>query len=228
MKTGRKCFDWTEERLDLLRTNYPKMTAWELAELIGCSERTIGRMATSLGLEKDEIDPSHLRMFDVIREQIHTRSNMEIARTLHVTEKTIRRTAKKFGLKRTKEEESAIRSRIRKEIVRHARIMGMYDEKCHIHLLTLTDPKIIKHHRAVIVIRSRMRQLGYIVDREGYTLYYDESQKRYPIKERHALELGLKIEPYIEEDDYEDEDNCQENNINIITTSNSLSNGIYR
>jgi hypothetical protein len=46
-------FDWTEEQLAYLREHYPTGTAFDIAEVIGCSETTVRLKAHALGIQKD-------------------------------------------------------------------------------------------------------------------------------------------------------------------------------
>ena len=45
--------EWTEERLQYLREHYPKGTAQEIADVVGCSDTTVNVKARELGIKKD-------------------------------------------------------------------------------------------------------------------------------------------------------------------------------
>ena len=45
--------DWTEEKLQYLREHYPKGTAQEIADVVGCSDTTVNVKARELGIKKD-------------------------------------------------------------------------------------------------------------------------------------------------------------------------------
>lgn len=46
-------FDWTEEQIAYLREHYPTGTAYDIAQVIGCSESTVAKKARLLGIRKD-------------------------------------------------------------------------------------------------------------------------------------------------------------------------------
>ena len=46
-------FDWTEERLDILRRLYPTTPAVDLVDMIGCTDSTIHKKARELGIKRD-------------------------------------------------------------------------------------------------------------------------------------------------------------------------------
>lgn len=44
--------EWTEEKLQYLREHYPKGTAQDIADVIGCSDTTVNVKARALGIKK--------------------------------------------------------------------------------------------------------------------------------------------------------------------------------
>ena len=48
-----KRFDWTEDKLDILRRLYPTTPAVDLVDMIGCTDSTIHKKARELGIKRD-------------------------------------------------------------------------------------------------------------------------------------------------------------------------------
>ena len=46
-------FVWTEEKLDILRRQYPTTPAVDLMDILGCSDSTIHAKARSLGIKRN-------------------------------------------------------------------------------------------------------------------------------------------------------------------------------
>ena len=49
----RRKYDWTEEKIAFLREHYPTGTAFDIAQVMGCSETTVRLKARELGIGKD-------------------------------------------------------------------------------------------------------------------------------------------------------------------------------
>ena len=48
-----KRFDWTDEKLAILRRLYPTTPAVDLVDIIGCTDSTIHKKARELGIKRD-------------------------------------------------------------------------------------------------------------------------------------------------------------------------------
>ena len=48
-----KRFDWTDEKLAILRRLYPTTPAVDLVDMIGCTDSTIHKKARELGIKRD-------------------------------------------------------------------------------------------------------------------------------------------------------------------------------
>ena len=64
MNPNRPQIVWTEQRLTLLRTYYPTMFNDALARWIGCSQRTLERKASELGIKKVD-NFNEVRAYDI-------------------------------------------------------------------------------------------------------------------------------------------------------------------
>ena len=198
MKTGRKCFNWTEERLEILRTNYPNKKNGEVAKMIGTSERTLVRKAVELGLEKETTDEIHQHYQEVIKAEFYTQSSAVIAEELKTSVWTVRRIARKMGLKRNKKEDHEVRSQARFHFldkVRYWNAIGVEQEMTEVKILPKFSKEGADRHRSRINLRCKLRNNGYVVDWDSQEIYYPEGMKRHPIQERHGMALGLSFSP---------------------------------
>lgn len=105
---GRKNF-WTEDKIRLLKENYPSMMVNELTALLGCCPSTIYLKAKELGLVKNE-------EYHKKRGAIQTAVNLRDGRSVHPYT---------YGHPHTKESKRKI-SEARKELFRKERIRATY------------------------------------------------------------------------------------------------------
>lgn len=198
MKTGRKSFNWTEERLELLRTNYPNKKNGEVAKMIGTSERTLVRKAVELGLEKETVDEKHQQYREVIKAKFHTQSCTVIAEELKISVWTVRRIAKEMGLQRSKEEDHIVRSQARFHFldkVKYWNAIGIEQDMTEVKLLPKFSKEGEERHKSRINLRCKLRNNGYIIDWDSREIFYPEGMKRHPIQEKHGTALGLSFSP---------------------------------
>ena len=198
MKTGRKRFDWTEERVELLRANYPNKKTGVVAKMIGTSERTVVRKATELGLQKESVDEIHQQYQDVIKAKFYTHSCTEIADGLNISKWTVRRIARGMGLHRNKEEDHVVRSQARHHFldkVKYWNAIGVEEQMTEVKLLPKFSKEGAERHRSRINLRCKLRNNGYVIDWDSHEIYYPEGMKRHPIQERHGAALGLSFSP---------------------------------
>ena len=118
MSTGKK-IEWTDERIETLRKYYQVEPNNKVAERLGISSRTLVRKAKELQLYKPQAITKSADLEDLVRELYHDHSLNEIGEIAHTSWRTIMRIAKNLGLTRTKEEDSLMRSRIRKKIIKY-------------------------------------------------------------------------------------------------------------
>ena len=181
--------EWTEERIMTLRQYYEKESNERVAERLGISSRTLVRKAKELNLYKQKAVTKSTGLDDTVRELYHDYSLHEIGEQTNTSWRTIQRIAKRLGLSRTKEEESLIRSRTRKKLLKseRARICFGLEQRTNIKLVS--NPPRIR-------LRIKLKQAGYIVLRDSKTIYYPLGLKRHPIREENGRRLGLDFAPW--------------------------------
>ena len=180
--------DWTDERLQMLCQYYPTESNERVALRLGISSRTIARKANELNLHKQIFSKSKL-IEDSVKELYSTYSLKEIAKKTNVSWRTVHRVAKKMELCRTPEEESRMRSRIRRKIIKseRGRVAFGLDQRTHIKL-------VCNHER--IRLRTKLKSVGYIVFKGNNTIYYPLELKRHPIREQNGRKVGLSFAPW--------------------------------
>ena len=184
-----EAIEWTEERLDYLRQNYQTETNEQLAEHFGISMRTVRRKAKKLGLTKREPVSKTKQLEELVRDMYPDHSLNEIAAEANTSWRTIRRMAFQMGLTRTPEEESRMRARIRKDLIRSERrriIFGL-EQRTNIKLVC---------NRERIQLRGKLKDAGYMVFRGNNTIYYPLDLKRHPVREEHGRKVGLRFAPW--------------------------------
>ena len=188
MATQKK-IDWTDERIETLRKYYQVEPNNKVAERLGISSRTLVRKAKELQLYKPQAITKSADLEDLVRELYHDHSLNEIGEIAHTSWRTIMRIAKNLGLTRTKEEDSQMRSRIRKKIIKkeRARVTFGLDQKTNIKVVC-SLPRIR--------LRTKLKRDGYIVFRDNKTIYYPPELKRHLIREENGRKLGLEFAPW--------------------------------
>lgn len=188
MQRGKKTI-WTEERIETLRQRYSKESNENLAKRLGISPRTLVREAKELGIYKPTPVTKTTDIDVVVKELYSTHSQREIAEMTHTSCSTIKRMVNDLGLKHTKEEDSQIRSRLRKKLIRseRARITFGLEQKTNIKLVS--NPSRIR-------LRTKLKSDGYIVMRDCMTIYYPPELKRHLTREENGRKLGLDFAPW--------------------------------
>ena len=168
---------------------YPNEKISRIAEIMGMSEATVKRMARQLGLKK----PSRYRNMsqsqkDIIISSFYKCSLSEIVSKTGCSRKNIMMFAREQGLKRTKEQNRAIMSRIRSEIIKKERRRVLFG------LDPITNIKVVTN-RAKIHMRHWFKRAGYIVERCSSIIFYHSGVVRNLRQEMAAYKLGLRFEP---------------------------------
>ncbi len=112
--------NWTDEMIALLKELYPNETIEKVASLLGGGKTSVKNKATELGLEKG-IKREWLEKVEEVRKLNSTHSISEIADKVGISERTVSRIRSYLNLSKNKEEDKAMRSRIRNEILQRER-----------------------------------------------------------------------------------------------------------
>lgn len=128
------------------------------------------------------------QLIDAVRDMMEQYSNNEIAARLEISVATVRRVLSNYNLSRTREQESTIRSRLRKELIiaERRRVLFGREQKTNIKVFT---------NRERNVLRSNLRRCGYIVIRNDMTVYYNSSTRRNETFEERGKKVGLSFAP---------------------------------
>lgn len=177
--------NWTDEMVALLKELYPNETIEKVAYLLGVGKTSVKNKAVELGLEKG-IKREWLEKVDEVRKLNSTHSISEIAKTLGISERTVSRIKAYLNLSKDKEEERAMRSRIRNEMIQRERRRMIFG------LNPITKIKIVTNKKK-IELRHKLKKMGCLVDRGGNTVYYSEDNG---LQEHHfaaGKKLGLHL-----------------------------------
>lgn len=178
---------WTEKTVAMLKELYPVETNAQTSNLTGMSVTAVKTMARKLGLSKEPVEENVEWIKHVLR-HFHNRSFGEMAAELGVTKTTIHRIASKLGLKRTREENASVNSRVRCEMIRRERRRAIFG------LEPVTNIKVFTN-RPRILLRAKLKAVGYIVGKERNILYYTGNLKRRIQMEARGVKLGLHFFP---------------------------------
>lgn len=158
--------NWTDEMIALLKELYPNETIGKVASLLGVGRTSVKNKATELGLEKG-IKREWLEKVEEVRKLNSTLSLSEIADKVGVSERTVSRIKAYLNISKNKEEEKAMRSRIRNEILQRERRRMIFG------LDPITKIKIVTNKKK-IELRHRFKKMGCQVSRGANTVYYTE------------------------------------------------------
>lgn len=156
--------NWTDEMIALLKELYPNETIGKVASLLGVGRTSVKNKATELGLEKG-IKREWLEKVEEVRKLNSTLSLSEIADKVGVSERTVSRIKAYLNISKNKEEEKAMRSRIRNEILQRERRRMIFG------LDPITKIKIVTNKKK-IELRHRFKKMGCQVSRGANTVYY--------------------------------------------------------
>lgn len=126
---------------------------------------------------------------DRVIEMANGYSIREIAEELKVSTSTVNRIIKAHGIERSKEDESTMRSRIRKNLVRAERRRALFgfDQRTNIKIFT---------NRECAKLKYCLKRRKYIfLHRGDKTAYFDAGTVRHDGYEKKGVKLGLKFQP---------------------------------
>ena len=130
-------------------------------------------------ISKDKIEQTSILM--------KNHSNSEIAARLDISVTTVKRIIKDNKFQRTQDEQRAIRSRLRKELIRAEWRRSIYglDQKTGLKVFTNRERNSLKYC---------LKRLNYrFFSRGDISAYYDERTKRNPAYEERGRKLGIKF-----------------------------------
>ncbi len=179
--------NWTDEMIALLKELYPNETIEKVASLLGVGKTSVKNKATELGLEKG-IKREWLEKVEEVRKLNSTHSISEIADKVGISERTVSRIKAYLNLSKNKEEDKAMRSRIRNELLQRERRRMVFG------LTPLTKIKIVTNKKK-IELRHKLKKMGCEVSRGANIIYYPED---ICLREDHftaSKRLGLHLMP---------------------------------
>lgn len=176
---------WNKSNTEILVQLYPSYTNAALSQLMGIEISSIRYKAYTLGLRKDaELKNKHI--INRLKADFKDKTLDELGRELKVNRKTICAWAKKLGLQRTKEDKSRILSRIRSELVHREKVRLCFG------LPSKTKIKVVTN-RSKIVLRSKLKKVGYIIGQTKNDISILSSTKRNLSWESKGVKLGLRF-----------------------------------
>lgn len=179
--------NWTEEMIATLKELYPSETVVKVASILGIGKTSVKKKAVELGLEKG-IRREWIEKADEVRRLSSTHSISEIAVKVGMSERSVSRIKAYLNIRKNREEEKAMRSRIRNEILQRERRRLIFG------LDPLTKIKIVTNKKK-IELRHKLKKMGCEVSRGSNTVYYTEDSG---LREDHFVEgkkLGLHLMP---------------------------------
>jgi len=179
--------NWTDEMIALLKELYPNETIEKVASLLGVGKTSVKNKATELGLEKG-IKREWLEKVEEVRKLNSTHSISEIADKVGISERTVSRINAYLNLSKNKEEDKAMRSRIRNELLQRERRRMVFG------LNPLTKIKIVTNKKK-IELRHKLKKMGCEVSRGANIIYYSEDICLHEDHFAASKRLGLNLMP---------------------------------
>lgn len=186
-KPGRKD-NWTMFQDEELIRRHPTERLSDIARDMGYSYSVVTRHAHKLGLYKETKGGYKVTAREIVKGNFHDHSYRELAKIADVSFQTVWEITRELGLKRTPEQERAVRSRIRHELIVKERRRVNWGMEQKTRLKVYSNKKKIN-------LRCRLVGKGYIKDEDGFTLYYTEDTKRSLVCEEHGRAMGLRFGP---------------------------------
>lgn len=184
---------------ELMRRHNDELLS-DIARDMGYAYPTVARHAHKLGLYKPARGGYKTTAREIIAQSFHDHSYRELAKLAKVNIRTVWFIINELGLERTEEQTKAILSRIHKETyeAERRRVNWGLEQKTNL---------VIYPSKRKRLLRCRMGKKGYIIDDDGYTLYYTEDTRRSLVCEEHGRAMGLSIGPLPTDDVEETEEN---------------------
>lgn len=127
-------------------------------------------------------------MVETVREMIDEHSCAEIASKLNVSVRSVNNILKRHDIKRSKDAESAMRSRIRKNLVKGERRRAIFGLEQHTNLKVFMNPERRR-------LKLYLKRMNYqIPSRGSMTVYYDDNTQRVDDLEERGRKVGLSFE----------------------------------
>lgn len=179
---------WTDAEIIYLKDNYKVLSDSVIANRLGVSRKTVYNKAHELNLDKG-INPKWLERAEKIQGLYRSHSYTEIASEIGISARSVARIVSALGLSRSRQEESEIRSRIRKDITAREKRRVIFG------LSPLTKIKVVTN-KARIRLRHTLKKAGYLVSRGENVMYYLPEMKRDHRRENAGRSVGLSFEPW--------------------------------
>lgn len=129
-------------------------------------------------------------MIEIVREMIDEHSYAEIASRLNLSVRCVNNLVKRHDIKRSRDAESTMRSRIRKNLVKGERRRAIFGLEQHTNLKVFMNPE----RRRLKVYLKRMNYK--IPTRGSMTVYYDDHTQRVDDLEERGRKVGLTFERF--------------------------------
>lgn len=191
----------TEAQEKYIIKHYPNTKNAEIMEKVGCGESTIHRVARRHGLKKTTQFLNKMKrytlseayktcleygVYEETRERMRETMLRQMEEGTHQGFKIGESTWKKMS-KKKREERCRKMSESRKELIRKEKMRVKWG------LEQKTGLRVVAGGRDRVCIRHRLKKRGYIVERCGNDVYYNEDTNRSLVMEQTAKKRGLKI-----------------------------------
>lgn len=164
------------------------MTVPEIAEALNMPVKKIRSALAGF----PSLKPKHVITPELIKkvmELLPEHTNGEIAEILQISTSSVRRVIEQYELRRTREQDAAIRSRIRSRLLtaERRRVLFGLDQQTRLKVFSNQEKNIL---------RGLLRRLNYHVIRNDMTILYDKNTSRNETYEMRGVKLGLSFAPY--------------------------------
>lgn len=190
---------WTEEELNFFREIYASTSNSEIAQLIGMSVSSVKKKAAELHLSKKTAYKLTEAAKKIILEKYPTHSYLSIAEELNISRRTVCRfinEQKERGLKpRDRETDIRIMSDYRTRQYKSERGRALFGIEQN------TQYKVFPN-RNKYWIRQKLRQYGYLVDRNSVEVIVTPYTDRHPRFEAGARKNGFHFDERLSEEQF--------------------------
>lgn len=179
---------WREDHDRVLKERFHTDYIHEIASYLCCTTSTVSRHARLLGLRKKNRSGRNHDARTLVEMEYPNLSYREMAVRTGLCKNTIYLIARELGLSRTPEQKSAIKSRLREELIRSERRRALFGLEPRTNIKVGSDTRKIR-------LRGNLKRHGYLADDDGTTFYYYAGLRRHPVREEHGRKLGFKFLP---------------------------------
>lgn len=193
----------TEAQEKYIIKHYPNTKNAEIMERVGCGESTIHRVARKHGLKKTAQFLNKMKrytlseayktcleygVYEETRERMREKMLEYSRRGFHIPGSFQKGQSNKDRLSKKRYKEMIEKMReSRKELIRKEKMRVKWG------LEQKTGLRVVAGGRDRVCIRHRLKKRGYIVERCGNDVYYNEGTNRSLVMEQTAKKRGLKI-----------------------------------